>query len=368
MRRSVPGLTAMLVLTAAAVGGEIKPVPLRPVGPPKKPAPVAMPIAVNESKRIRPAHVTLRNVMMALKPGVVAVKAMPDDLGPAKLARTYTSRRESLRKAEAVTFPAPAQPALLYVGPTLNGPDGIVVTGAERLGNAIRVIVTIDKFFGQLRRNIIWRPMLVIPLGDLPVAPYDVTVSTIYRPRGGVVPPGFVMPDPPKAVHCRFTVAPAGAPPAFDRSDTAQVLVLRYSGGMIANPDTTPYCRIYGSGRVRFHWPTYTKRAGDYEMTLKRAELDGLMQRAHAAVTGFDARRAMQKARKGGRMLRVMDAGTTHLELTLATGPAAAKCYALGVYARRFPKVEEWKRLQDVVTEIRGLEKRPLTKIEVKDK
>ncbi|MCH8148015.1 MAG: hypothetical protein IH987_08490 [Planctomycetes bacterium] len=55
------------------------------------------------------------------------------------------------------------------------------------------------------------------------------------------------------------------------------MLELRYEGGMIANPDPTPFVRVYPGGRVMVHYPAYTKRAGDYSLQLNDEELQALL-------------------------------------------------------------------------------------------
>ena len=52
---------------------------------------------------------------------------------------------------------------------------------------------------------------------------------------------------------------------------------LSYEGGMIANPDPTPFVRVYSGGRVLVHYPAYMKKAGDYELRLSESELEQLI-------------------------------------------------------------------------------------------
>ena len=56
------------------------------------------------------------------------------------------------------------------------------------------------------------------------------------------------------------------------------LLELAYEGGMIANPDPTPFVRVYGNGRVVVHYPDYMKKAGDYELELSEEEIESLLQ------------------------------------------------------------------------------------------
>ena len=55
------------------------------------------------------------------------------------------------------------------------------------------------------------------------------------------------------------------------------LLELSYQGGMIANPDPTPFVRVYPGGRVLVHYPVYMKRAGDYSLQLEKEELEALL-------------------------------------------------------------------------------------------
>ena len=64
---------------------------------------------------------------------------------------------------------------------------------------------------------------------------------------------------------------------AYCAEPNEMVLELRYSGGMIQDPDATPFVRITCQGKVLIHWPRYTKMAGDYTLTLSKKELESLL-------------------------------------------------------------------------------------------
>lgn len=64
---------------------------------------------------------------------------------------------------------------------------------------------------------------------------------------------------------------------AYCAEPNEMVLELSYSGGMIQDPDTTPFVRITCQGKVIIHWPRYTKMAGDYTLTLSKKELENLL-------------------------------------------------------------------------------------------
>jgi hypothetical protein len=48
-------------------------------------------------------------------------------------------------------------------------------------------------------------------------------------------------------------------------------------GGLIKNPDPTPFVRVYPGGRVLIHYPAYMKLAGDYELVLSDEEVEELL-------------------------------------------------------------------------------------------
>lgn len=69
----------------------------------------------------------------------------------------------------------------------------------------------------------------------------------------------------------------SAAKPSYTCDPTTPVLELSYSGGLIADPDPTPFVRVFCEGRVLIHYPAYTKKAGDYELRLSPAELEQLL-------------------------------------------------------------------------------------------
>lgn len=79
-------------------------------------------------------------------------------------------------------------------------------------------------------------------------------------------------PAPAAATKGTFEL-PAEAPPEMQEP----VLELSYEGGLIKNPDPTPFVRVYPDGRVLVHYPAYMKRAGDYELRLSDEELRDLL-------------------------------------------------------------------------------------------
>lgn len=80
---------------------------------------------------------------------------------------------------------------------------------------------------------------------------------------------------PPPPTAARGSFAYGTAPEAA--ADEAPLLELSYEGGLIKNPDPTPFVRVYPGGRVLIHYPAYMKRAGDYELQLGEREIEELL-------------------------------------------------------------------------------------------
>jgi hypothetical protein len=74
----------------------------------------------------------------------------------------------------------------------------------------------------------------------------------------------------------------AGGSFGYQREQPAEelaepLLALSYEGGLIKNPDPTPFVRVYPGGRVLIHYPAYMKLAGDYELVLSDEEVEELL-------------------------------------------------------------------------------------------
>ncbi len=83
----------------------------------------------------------------------------------------------------------------------------------------------------------------------------------------------------PSNVLAQTTAAgPAEPKLEFNRVADNLILDLSYTGGMIANPDPTPFIRVFGNGKVIIHYPAYMKKAGDYTLQLSQEELDKLLK------------------------------------------------------------------------------------------
>lgn len=64
----------------------------------------------------------------------------------------------------------------------------------------------------------------------------------------------------------------------FEEASEEPLLELSYEGGLIKDPDPTPFVRVFPNGRVLIHYPVYMKKAGDYELHLDDDELQQLLE------------------------------------------------------------------------------------------
>ena len=116
------------------------------------------------------------------------------------------------------------------------------------------------------------------------------------------------------------------------------VVVLKRTSGELGGADPIPLLRIYGNGSVRVHFPSYLKRAGDYELQLSRTEMETLLASLiEQGLMGFDplaatrqkeeiaqqAKTAAQQTRTQGSVSKVMDADTTVIEIHLESYTAS---------------------------------------------
>ncbi len=118
---------------------------------------------------------------------------------------------------------------------------------------------------------------------------------------------------------------------SYARGADEVVLELSREIGMLADPDPTPFVRVYGDGRVVVHYPFYMKKAGDYSLRLSEPEMQELvLSMVGLGLVEFDAgtaRRAKhaaelaarERARRVGEpgLLVVSDDETTVMVLRL---------------------------------------------------
>ena len=169
----------------------------------------------------------------------------------------------------------------------------------------------------------------------------------------------------------------------YKKDGKTVVVQMSYTGGMIANPDTTPFLRVYGDGTVLVHRPKYHKAGGDYAFKLTDQELTALLtSMADNGVLAFNAqevqrlkkedlKRRQDAARKaGGAMMlsRVMDAATTVVEVKLDSYTPAGKpgeklsnvnkkvsWYAIRHDAQQFPTIKPIQGLSTAVGKLQAL-------------
>jgi hypothetical protein len=83
--------------------------------------------------------------------------------------------------------------------------------------------------------------------------------------------------DEPPVVETTPEPPPVRGTLAYEPTSEMPLLELSYEGGMIKDPDPTPFVRVFPDGRVLVHYPAYMKKAGDYELILSEEELNALL-------------------------------------------------------------------------------------------
>ena len=176
-----------------------------------------------------------------------------------------------------------------------------------------------------------------------------------------------------------FCSLPLRAVAATNTVETAMVQ-LRVTPSMIANPDPTPFLRIYKSGRAVVHYPRYMKQSGDYELMLTEAELKALLDSLYdngimtIDIDALKSARSRQVASEpdvaSGPYAH--NFATTVLELNVDSydPPGATKARLQNVSrkitwrdlerdARRHPDIPGIKQLQTAVAALLEIRKRP---------
>ena len=188
-------------------------------------------------------------------------------------------------------------------------------------------------------------------------------------------------------------LSPLFAQASFQYAQVPDTLVveMRRTGGEIVDPDPIPLLRIYGDGSVRVHFPSYLKRAGDYELQLSRTEMETLLASLieKQGLIGFDplavrrqkeeiaqqATTAAQLARTQGSVSKLMDGDTTVIEIHLDSYTASdgitttdltkkISWYGLQWDAQQYPGVESLQKLAAAGRELLDLcEREDLVKV-----
>lgn len=175
----------------------------------------------------------------------------------------------------------------------------------------------------------------------------------------------------------------------FEISRSPSVVVLQYHQdiGMLAKPDPTPLLRIYGDGRYLVHYPSYMKKAGDWEGRISTAELATLVRSViERRLLEFDARSvkgeieaaelaAKRAARKAGQpiqLFEVSDKESTRMRVRLerhkpagvigvAGGPLDKEIVWWGLRhdLERYPQIRGLRELASLEVQLRDLTEAP---------
>lgn len=100
----------------------------------------------------------------------------------------------------------------------------------------------------------------------------------------------------------------------FSTSDSKPIIEFNEVHHILAQRDTTPRLRVYGDGRVYVHFPSYMKKAGDYDLQLSSEELNELLHiLAGNGIMDFDATATRQERRQMETMHRLATGTVTHI-------------------------------------------------------
>ena len=147
----------------------------------------------------RPPHVTDRRAFAALAEAVIVLGNPPAE--PSQLAKAFAEAAATGRTKLNVSPPV----HLLATGPILDGPDRVLPRRLVRRGDQLDLEILHTAVRLQdvpLRRNIIWRPMVRVPL-QLPAGSYRLKVT--WR-AVAALPDGEPLKSPPRVRTVRFTV------------------------------------------------------------------------------------------------------------------------------------------------------------------
>ena len=169
---------------------------------------------------------------------------------------------------------------------------------------------------------------------------------------------------PPSGILAQTAGKPdIGFNPRFEFSRTSSEPIIEYNliQHLLAEPDPEPLLRVYGDGKVLMHFPSYMRRAGDYELHLSRSELmallrslaaDGILDFDPAAVRQNKRQLEAQQLTAGVELFTQSDVTETVIQVRLdgyQRGPDSARIVDLNRRfnwpnlehdARRFPQSE----------------------------
>ena len=152
----------------------------------------------------------------------------------------------------------------------------------------------------------------------------------------------------------------------YAQESNTPVVVLKRTSGELGGTDPIPLLRIYGNGSVRVHFPSYLKRAGDYELQLSQTEMETLLASLiEQGLMGFDPLAAMrqkeeiaqqataaaQQAETQASVSKLMDGDTTVIEIHLDSYTASD-----GITTTDLTKKISWHGLQWEAQQHPGIE------------
>ncbi len=188
--------------------------------------------------------------------------------------------------------------------------------------------------------------------------------------------------------------APAGRAFDYERGSAALVVSMIEYPSEAGEGEPGRWVQVYGDGRVRVHYPSYSKRRGEYTLMLTRDEMQRMLRSLVASeFVEFDAdavrgakraraleqRAAEQRGEATTELVRTFDASTFVIELRLRSyrshGAASHRAVDKRVTwrsprldARHNPELRELQQLAAVQAELEALMQRPdLTRTATQD-
>jgi hypothetical protein len=154
----------------------------------------------------------------------------------------------------------------------------------------------------------------------------------------------------------------------------APIVTYREVLGEVGEADAGPTLQVFADGHVSVHYPSYMKRAGDYQTRLTPSQLAALVQsltgkglldfdsaevRRRAADAGQARRRASAQRGEPATATFVADASTSIIDLQVGTRRNKITWQGLREDARANPEVAALQNAAAAETELRSLLERP---------
>jgi hypothetical protein len=147
----------------------------------------------------RPLNVADREAFKALAEGVVVLASLPEK--PSELAEAFAGAVATGRSAPNVSLTS----HLLATGPILDGPDRVLPHRLIRRGSQFELEIlhtAVRLQDAQLRRNIIWRPLVEVPLS---LSPGSYSVRVTWR-AVTELPNGEPLESSPRVHSMKFVI------------------------------------------------------------------------------------------------------------------------------------------------------------------